>query len=187
MRRNYMRFSLELKDYKTKNAENINLRLLNTFLNEYTIDTYCSDIFKMIIIKFLNNFPNKRMEKQRTLYSDFILVEIKSNLKNEQEIDILEFQQAFNKIIKAVEKINVENKDFNLNILMEALKVAEKNIPNSNQELEEYNKNKELVDSKNLLRLVDYNIKMSIQQKRELNKHLKGISIYLQRNMKNLK
>ncbi|MGM9531205.1 hypothetical protein [Intestinibacter sp.] len=173
-----MRFSLEFKDYKMKNVKNINLRLLNTFLNEYTIDTYCSDIFKMIIIKFLNNFPSKRTEKQRTLYSDFVLVEIKSDFKNKQEINILEFQEAFNKIIKAVKKINIENKDFNLNLLMESLKVAEKNIPNSNQELEEYNKNKELVDCKNLLRLADYNIKMYKQQKREFNRPLKGIRIY---------
>lgn len=176
-----MRFKLEYMDYKTKNKENINLKLLDTFLNEYTIDTYCGETFKTIIIKFLNHAPSRRIEKEKKLYNDFAVVEIKSNFKSEEEINVLEFQESFNQVINSVsnvEKINIENKDFNLQTLKSSLKVAEKNIPDSVKKLEEYCQNQEKIDRRNQLRLVNYNIKLNKEDKRELTKHICGIRVY---------
>jgi hypothetical protein len=116
-----MRFSLGYKDYKTKEEENINIKLLDTFLNEYTIDTHCGDTFKGIDIKFINNASSKRVEKESKLYNIYARIEIKSNFQSQGEIDILQFQDAFKAVIssvKRVEKIKIENKDFNLENLM---------------------------------------------------------------------
>lgn len=132
-----MRFSLEYKDYKTIGEENINIKLLDTFLNEYTIDTYCGDTFKGIDIKFLNNASSKR-----------------------------------------VEKIKIENMDFNLENLMNSLKIAEKNLFKSKEELEGYGENIEAIKRNNTLRLVNYNIKRDKDSRTELNKPLHGIRVY---------
>ena len=176
-----MRFNLEYKDSKTKEDENININLLDTYLNEYTIDSSCGDTFDMIVIRFLNNASSKRVERESKLYNFFALIEVKSSFQKQGEIDILEFQDAFRKVINSierVEKIKIDNMDFNQEKLTELLRVAEHNLPKSTKELEEYKEKQAQIKLNNKLRLVNCNIKKDEEIKRKLDKQLTGIRVY---------
>lgn len=176
-----MRFLLEFKDYKTKEVENGTINLLDTYLNEHTIDSSCGDTFDMIVIRFLNNASSKRVERESKLYNFFALIEVNSSFQKQGKIDILEFQDAFRKVrnsIERVEKIKIDNMDFNLEKLTELLRVAEHNLPKSKKELEEYKEKQVQIKLNNKLRLVNFNIKKDEEIKRELDKPLTGIRVY---------
>ncbi len=71
-----MRFLTEYKDFKNKETTNRSLYVLETFLNEHLIGTFHGHTFECILIRFIQNAPQKRKLILKSLYKTIAEVEL---------------------------------------------------------------------------------------------------------------
>ncbi|WP_108672334.1 hypothetical protein [Peribacillus acanthi] len=101
-----MRFLIEYKDFISKETENVNLRLLDTFLNEHLIGIFHGYTFECILIRFINHAPPSKKFKLKTLYGTIAEVEISGSFKENNKLNIDDFHQGLSKIEEAIQKVS---------------------------------------------------------------------------------
>ncbi|WP_235178986.1 hypothetical protein [Bacillus cihuensis] len=177
-----MRFLIEFKDFKSKELENVSLRLLDTFLNEHLIGKFHGHFYECILVRFINNPPTSKKLKLKVLYKTIAEVELSGTFMNNNQLNIEDFQSGLEKIEEAIKNVySIEAKeplDYHGEELLADFKECKSFAPISFEELNKYAKNQQNIKFQNRSKRSDclmYSYSINPQQ---LTKKIVGIRVY---------
>ena len=137
-----MRFLVEYKDFKNKEAKSASLDLLDTFLNEQLIGKFHGTAFECILVRFINHPPQTRKLKLKTRYKTMAEVEVAMDFADSRKLNMKDFQTALLKVEEAIHKVRlIESRspaDYHEEQLLDDYKASLTFIPKDLKELKAY-------------------------------------------------
>lgn len=177
-----MRFLIEFKDFKSKEIKNVSLNLLDTYLNEHLIGKYHGQTYECILVRFINNPPPSKKFKLKSLYKTIAEIELTYASKNNNQLNIEDFQIGLEKIEEAINKVySIKAKDpmdYHGEKLLMDFQECKSFAPKSLEELNQYARNQQNIIFHNHSKRADCLMYSYSVNPRPLTKKIVGIRIY---------
>ncbi|MEG2101959.1 hypothetical protein [Chryseobacterium sp.] len=154
---------------------------LERFLNYNLIEINHGLTFEAVFITFIEKPKKTQKFKRKFLYKKYADISIPFDFSNYSELNLVDFNNAFETIIENIEVINeieVENKDFEILKLKKNLISLRVLLPKNNTELEFFIENTKELHKQIHLKRMNCRTEQRVSNKRDLIKKLKGFRAY---------
>mgnify|MGYP000688424720 CR=1 FL=1 len=174
-----MAFSIDYKDFKSKDETNRNLTVLADYLNSHLIGKHYGWTFTNVVVQFVNfPKPSKKL-KAKTLYKIFASVEVASAFEFNDQLSVEQFKEGYELVKEAVllaDGIQVEDKDYDFKAMYEDLLALP--IPSTVDELDVLESESKQIRRANTAKRVDGLIGAWKQYVRPCDRQVVGVRIY---------
>jgi len=167
-------------DFDKKNRSQTVLAL-ERFLNYNLIGISHGLTFEAIFITLIEKSKKTQKFKRKFLYKKYADISIPFEFGNYNELDLVDFKNAYEVIINNVEvidEIEIENKDFDLSKFKNDLISLRSTLPKNNTELAFFLDNVKDLDKKIHLKRMNCRTQQRINNQKDLIKKLKGFRAY---------